>query len=58
MMIEKGLALIVGGFIPNAFETITEYLPTAPELMITAGIWAIGGFILTLLYKMAVSVKS
>jgi len=57
MMIEKGLALIVGGFIPNAFETITEYLPTVTELMITAGIWSIGGLILTLLYKMAVAVK-
>lgn len=57
MMIEKGLALIVGGFIPNAFETITEYLPTVTELLITMGIWAIGGLILTVFYKMAIGVK-
>lgn len=58
MMIEKGLALIIGGFIPNAFEGITEYLPTVPELMITVGVWAIGGLILTVLYKMAIGVKA
>lgn len=58
MMIEKGLALIIGGFIPNTFEGITEYLPTLPELMITVGVWAIGGFILTVLYKMAIGVKT
>jgi Ni/Fe-hydrogenase subunit HybB-like protein len=58
MMIEKGLALIVGGFIPNAFETVTEYLPTVTELLITVGIWAIGGLILTVLYKMAIGVKA
>ncbi|MEL7565435.1 MAG: NrfD/PsrC family molybdoenzyme membrane anchor subunit, partial [Dehalobacterium sp.] len=58
MMIEKGLALIIGGFIPNAFERITEYLPTVPELMITLGVWAIGGLILTVFYKMAIGVKA
>lgn len=57
MMIDKGLSLIIGGFVPNAFEGITEYLPTVPELMISVGVWAIGGLILTVLYKMAVGVK-
>ncbi|ATW27375.1 sulfate reduction electron transfer complex DsrMKJOP subunit DsrP [Candidatus Formimonas warabiya] len=57
MMLEKGLGLIVGGFIPNAFEKITEYGPTGPEILITAGVWAIGALVLTLLYKMAVAVK-
>ncbi|MDK2984911.1 MAG: hypothetical protein PWQ96_553 [Clostridia bacterium] len=57
MMLEKGLGLIIGGFIPNAFEKVTEYAPTLPELLITLGVWAIGAFILTILYKVAVSVK-
>jgi len=57
MMIEKGLGLIIGGFVPNAFEKVTEYTPTVLELLITLGVWALGGLILTVLYKVAVSVK-
>jgi len=57
LWIEKGLALIVAGYIPNPFGHVVEYVPTVPELLITIGIWAIGAFILTLLLKIAVSVK-
>jgi len=55
--IDKGMGLVVGGFIPNHFETITEYAPTLPEVGITLGVWAIGFLILTVLYKIAVSIK-
>ena len=55
--IDKGLGLVVGGFIPNPFERITEYWPTLPEVVITVGIWALGFFVITILYKIAVSVK-
>lgn len=55
--IDKGLGLITGGFVPNPLDKITEYWPTAPEAMITLGVWAIGFLILTILYKVAVSVK-
>ena len=55
--IDKGLGLIVGGFTPNPFETVTEYWPTTPEMLITIGIWATGFFVLTILYKIVVSVK-
>jgi len=55
--IDKGMGLVVGGFIPNPFETVTEYSPTAPELMITLGVYGIGFLVLTVLYKVAVSVK-
>ena len=51
------MGLIVGGFVPNPFEVVTEYAPTVPELLITLGVWAIGFFVLTVLYKIAVSVK-
>ncbi|RJP23227.1 MAG: menaquinol oxidoreductase [Candidatus Abyssobacteria bacterium SURF_5] len=57
LWIEKGLGLVLAGFIPNPFEHITEYSPTAPELMITFAIYAIGLLILTVLYKVAISVK-
>ncbi len=57
MWLDKGVGLIIGGFIPNPFGQIRQYAPTVPELMITIGVWATGFFILTVLYKIAVSVK-
>ena len=55
--IDKGLGLISGGFIPNPLEQVTEYWPTVPEAIITLGVWAMGFLILTVLYKVAVSIK-
>ena len=58
LWIDKGLGLVIGGFIPNPLEQITEYIPTAPELMITVAIYGIGALMLTLLYKVALGVKA
>ena len=55
--IDKGLGLISGGFTPSPLHKITEYAPTIPELAISSGIYAIGLLILTVLLKIAVSVK-
>jgi molybdopterin-containing oxidoreductase family membrane subunit len=55
--IDKGMGLVVGGFTPNPFERVTEYWPTFPEVMITLGVYATGFLVLTILYKIAVSVK-
>ena len=55
--IDKGFGLVLGGFIPNPFERVFEYWPTVPEVFISVGVWAIGFFILTVLYKIVVSVK-
>jgi Ni/Fe-hydrogenase subunit HybB-like protein len=55
--IDKGFGLVIGGFIPNPFERVFEYWPTAPEVLISVGVWATGFFILTVLYKIVVSVK-
>jgi molybdopterin-containing oxidoreductase family membrane subunit len=55
--IDKGLGLIVPGFIPSPTGEISKYWPTVPEAMITVGIWAAGFLILTILYKIAISVK-
>lgn len=57
LWIDKGFGLIIGGFIPNPFEKITEYWPSFPELIISLGIWAVGLLVLTVLYKIAISVK-
>ena len=50
LWIDKGIGLVIGGFIPNPFEHVVEYSPTLVEIMVTVGIWAIGLMILTLLY--------
>jgi molybdopterin-containing oxidoreductase family membrane subunit len=55
--IDKGLGLMTGGFVPNPMEKVTEYAPTIPEAAITLGVWALGFLVLTLLYKVAVSIK-
>jgi molybdopterin-containing oxidoreductase family membrane subunit len=55
--IDKGLGLMTGGFVPNPLERVTEYWPTVPEALITLGVWAMGFLILTILYKVAVSIK-
>jgi len=57
LWIEKGLTLVVTGFIPNPLEHVVEYAPTAPEVFIALGVWATGFLVLTLLYKIAISVK-
>ncbi|MFZ5995555.1 MAG: sulfate reduction electron transfer complex DsrMKJOP subunit DsrP [Thermodesulfobacteriota bacterium] len=55
--IDKGLALLVAGFVPNMFERVTEYAPTIPELAVSMMVYATGALILTVLWKIAVSVK-
>ncbi|MBW1708530.1 MAG: polysulfide reductase NrfD [Deltaproteobacteria bacterium] len=55
--IDKGLALISAGFIPSPLHHVTEYVPTIPELLISLGIYGIGLATLTVLYKIALSVK-
>jgi len=55
--IDKGLGLMTGGFVPNPLEKVVEYWPTLPEAFITLGVYGIGFLILTVLYKVAVSVK-
>jgi len=55
--IDKGFGLVIGGFVPNPFERVFEYWPTVPEIFISVGVWATGFFILTVLYKIVVSIK-
>jgi molybdopterin-containing oxidoreductase family membrane subunit len=55
--IEKGLGMVVTGFVPNPLGVVTEYFPTFPEVMIAVGVYGIGLLIITLLYKIALSVR-
>ncbi|WDP84643.1 MAG: polysulfide reductase NrfD [Desulfobacter sp.] len=55
--IDKGLGMIAGGFIPSSLHHITEYVPSLHEIVISAGVTAIGLLILTILFKIAISIK-
>ena len=55
--IDKGLGLVLGGFVPSPLDYVTEYVPSGQELAITAAVWATGALILSILYKVAISVK-
>ncbi len=57
LWIDKGFGLVIGGFVPNPFEGVTEYWPTLPEALISLAIWCMGFLILTILYKIAVTVR-
>jgi len=55
--IDKGLGMISGGFVPSPLHHVNEYVPTVPEVLIALGIWAIGFLVLTVLYKIGVTIK-
>jgi molybdopterin-containing oxidoreductase family membrane subunit len=55
--IEKGLGMVITGFIPNPLGHVTEYWPTLNEGLITLGIYGIGFLVLAGLYKIAISVR-
>lgn len=55
--LDKGIGLVLGGFVPNALGHVTEYIPTGAELAIIMGVYAIGLLILTVLYKVVIAVR-
>ncbi len=57
LWIDKGISLLLGGFVPSPLGAITEYMPTLPELAITLGIWACGFLLVTFFYKITLSIR-
>jgi molybdopterin-containing oxidoreductase family membrane subunit len=55
--IEKGIGLVVPGFVPSPLGEIVEYTPTWIELCVTAGVWALGLFVLTVLVRVALPIE-
>jgi molybdopterin-containing oxidoreductase family membrane subunit len=55
--IEKGMGLVIPGFVPSPLGEIVEYTPTWVELCVTAGIWALGLFVLTVLVRVALPIE-
>ncbi len=53
--IDKGLGMVVTGFIPTTMHKAASYWPTLPEFTIGIGVYSVGFLILTVLYKVATS---
>jgi molybdopterin-containing oxidoreductase family membrane subunit len=54
--VEKGMGLLIPGFIPTPIGEFTQYLPTKLEIFVTLGNWAVGFLILTVLLKGAIGI--
>lgn len=54
--IEKGMGLVIPGFIPDTLGEIYEYAPSTTELLVTIGVWATGALIYTMLLKFSLPI--
>lgn len=57
LWIDKGMALVTTGQTPDALGHVVTYTPTLNELAVSAGVYGIGFFIITVLYKVALSIR-
>lgn|GEM_PF-7520 len=55
--IEKGMGLIIPGFIPAPLGEVWEYVPTTIEVLVSMGIWSIGLLILTAILKVIIPIE-
>jgi molybdopterin-containing oxidoreductase family membrane subunit len=58
LWIEKGLGLVVAGFIPTPLGNVPDYVPTLREVTIVAGIWAVGATMVTVFFKITAAVRT
>ncbi|MEG0460888.1 sulfate reduction electron transfer complex DsrMKJOP subunit DsrP [Gordonibacter sp.] len=56
--LDKGLGLVLGGFVPNSFGQVVEYTPALNEVLVILGVYAIGLLVLTALFKIVVDVRA
>ena len=56
--IEKGMGLIIPGFIPDTLHDIYEYMPSTREVLIGLGIWAFGGMLYTLAVRTVIALDT
>jgi Ni/Fe-hydrogenase subunit HybB-like protein len=57
LWIDKGLGMVVTGFVPSPLGHVREYWPSAIEATIALGVYALGAMVLAVLYRVATSVR-
>ncbi len=55
--VEKGMGLIIPGFIPSPAGDLVEYTPSAIEFLVSLGIWAVGALVFTVFAKVALAIQ-
>ncbi len=56
--IEKGMGLVIPGFVPDVLGDFYEYSPTGIEMLVTLGIWATGLLVYTALLRIAIPIMN
>ncbi len=56
--IEKGMGMVIPGFVPDTLGEIYEYIPSIYEVLITVGIFSGGAMLYTLLVRAAIAVET
>jgi Ni/Fe-hydrogenase subunit HybB-like protein len=56
--IEKGMGLVIPGFIPDSLGGIYEYFPTGIEILVSLGIFATGMLVFTMLLRIAIPIMN
>ena len=56
-LIDKSLGTIIPGFVPEPWGGVPSYQPTWVELTVSAGLWALGAFLFTVLAKAAIAIE-
>jgi Ni/Fe-hydrogenase subunit HybB-like protein len=54
--IEKGMGLVIPGFIPTPLGAVVDYTPSLNETLVCIGIWAFGLLLYTIFLRMAVPI--
>jgi len=56
--IEKGMGLVIPGFVPDVLGDFYEYSPTTTEVLVSIGIWGTGLLIYTMLLRIAIPIMN
>ena len=54
--IEKGMGMVIPGFLPTPLGEMVEYTPTLNEVLICVGIWAFGFLCFTVFLRMTIPI--
>lgn len=55
---EKGMGLIIPGFVPSPLGQVVEYLPTVNETLVCLGIWAFGALMFSWMLHVAIPIMN